>query len=379
MPSDATRSAGPSGRRLLLFRFVLVAAGLALGLLLVEGLLRLAVNLYQPDEELGWGFVPGKVGFKFARTGEFAHPVRINSHGFRDAERSHTPPEGTQRILVLGDSYAAGLQVRFGETFQQLLEGRLNAEAAEGRFEVLNLGVDGYGTAQELLLYEERAHRYGADVVVVSHFPFNDLSDNAMDTGSLQHWLAYSYGRPYFVRENGELVRRWRTGLEHWDLEGPLAPLLRSSMLYVTFHPVPGSSADRLPFRHADVYDRDFGEALQESWSVTRALLGRLEARVREEGAELVVMLVSERKAVRGERGSIGPLAETLAGDGRRVLDLEPRLARHPLRDEGPLYFEKDPHWNARGHRAVADAMESFLREHCAALGLALPPCRGGR
>lgn len=378
MPSDATRPAGPSGRRLLLFRCVLVVGGLALGLLLVEGLLRLAVNLYRPDAELGWTFAPGKVGFKFARTGEFAHPVRINGDGFRDRERSPAPPEGSQRILVLGDSYAAGLQVRFEETFQQRLEGRLNPAGSATRFEVLNAGVDGYGTAQELLLFEERAHRYGADVVVLSFFPFNDLSDNSMDAGSLQHWLAYSYGRPYFVREDGELVRRWRTGMEHWDLEGPLARLLRHSMLYVTLHPVPGGAADRLPFRHADVYARPYGEALQESWSLTRALLARLEERVRQDGAELVVALVSERKALRGERGTIRPLAETLAGDGLRVLDLEAQLEPHPLRDEGPLYFEKDPHWNARGHRAVADAMESFLREHCRELGLDLPPC-GGR
>ncbi|RPJ05168.1 MAG: hypothetical protein EHM36_08730, partial [Deltaproteobacteria bacterium] len=46
-----------------------------------------------------------------------------------------------------------GVQVDHAEVFTSLVERRLDAQSVRGRgVEVLNAGVDGYGTAQELLV-----------------------------------------------------------------------------------------------------------------------------------------------------------------------------------------------------------------------------------
>ena len=43
---------------------------------------------------------------------------------------------------------------------------------------MINFGVGGYGTAQELLTWREPASRYGADIVLLLLFPGNDLRNN---------------------------------------------------------------------------------------------------------------------------------------------------------------------------------------------------------
>ena len=71
----------------------------------------------------------------------------FNAHGFRDYERSYTKPKGTFRILVLGDSYVEALQVALENSFPALLEKKLNENSTSTKFEVLNLGQSGFGTA----------------------------------------------------------------------------------------------------------------------------------------------------------------------------------------------------------------------------------------
>lgn len=82
--------------------------------------------------------------------------IRINSKGFRDLERETTNPADVFRIAVLGDSFAKAFQVPVDNTFWAVLEREINnsrCNALGGKTaEVLNLGVSGYGTAQELVV-----------------------------------------------------------------------------------------------------------------------------------------------------------------------------------------------------------------------------------
>jgi hypothetical protein len=60
------------------------------------------------------------------------------------------------------------------------------------KVEVLNFGVSGYGTAQELITLRERVWDYSPDVVVLAFSAGNDLNDNLRA-------LSYDTMRPYFV------------------------------------------------------------------------------------------------------------------------------------------------------------------------------------
>jgi len=132
-------------------------------------------NLFQKaDGILGWRIVPD---MEFTWTGHewfarnFSNKVRINSHGFRDLQRSVDKPADTVRIALLGDSMVEALQVPLERTAGQLLEKALNSSPAAvspaRRFEVLNFGTSNYSVGQYLLLWEQVVSAYRPDYVFV--------------------------------------------------------------------------------------------------------------------------------------------------------------------------------------------------------------------
>jgi len=111
---------------------------------------------------------------------------RINSKGLRaDREYPYEKPAGVKLIVCLGDSFTAGYEVDLEDCFTRVLERELNAPGRA--VEVLDAGVSGFGTAEELLYLERELIRYQPDVVVVSFYG-NDLMDNVRsDLFGLDH------------------------------------------------------------------------------------------------------------------------------------------------------------------------------------------------
>ena len=115
----------------------------------------------------------------------------INSRGLRaDREYPYAKPPGTVRIVSLGDSFTAGYEVDYDQTFSQVIERELSRAGLE--VEVLNAGVSGYSNAEALLYLERELFRYDPDLVMLSFFG-NDLSDNIRSQ--------------LFALENGELIQ----------------------------------------------------------------------------------------------------------------------------------------------------------------------------
>jgi D-alanyl-lipoteichoic acid acyltransferase DltB (MBOAT superfamily) len=80
-----------------------------------------------------------------------------NRWGMRDRDYERSRPAGTYRIALLGQSHVAGDGVSDGQTFEWLLEDRLNAEVApvsRQRYEILNFAVGSYSIEQQLLILE---------------------------------------------------------------------------------------------------------------------------------------------------------------------------------------------------------------------------------
>lgn len=144
---------------------------------------------YRHDSTLGW--FP-REGSRKKFTGGRTVEVRHNAMGFRDAERG---AKRGPRLAVVGDSFVWGYDVeaeeRFGEKLEKLLPG----------WEVLNLGVSGYGTDQEYLLSRRWLPELRPDVVFL-FYSLNDSRDNATN------FRYGAYPKPYFVKEGGALVLR---------------------------------------------------------------------------------------------------------------------------------------------------------------------------
>lgn len=106
---------------------------------------------------------------------DFDQGWATNSNGFRDREYPRDKPAGVTRILVLGDSIVAGNGIRSAEdVFVKRLERLLNAPSGRQRYEVLNLGVGGYQTYQEVELLRVKGLAYHPDIVLVA-FCLNDF------------------------------------------------------------------------------------------------------------------------------------------------------------------------------------------------------------
>ena len=101
-------------------------------------------------------------------------PFRINSLGFRGPEIALTKPEGTFRVLVLGDSIIMGSGLSEQDTFPALLQQELADRFPGRRFEVINAGVSGYGLPEEYTVLKEDGLRLEPDLVVLG-FCLNDV------------------------------------------------------------------------------------------------------------------------------------------------------------------------------------------------------------
>lgn len=100
----------------------------------------------------------------------------INSKGLRNyKEFEYAKPEGTIRMLTIGDSYTLGFEVRQDQTYSAVLEKYLNRKGLN--CEVINCGVGGFSNAEELVFLENEGIKYNPDVIILG-FYVNDLVDN---------------------------------------------------------------------------------------------------------------------------------------------------------------------------------------------------------
>jgi hypothetical protein len=83
--------------------------------------------------------------------------LRTNRWGMRDKEYEKTPPPNTLRIALLGASSVMGWGVGDDETFESIVERRLNTERPQSyeHYEILNLAAPGYTSLQQVVVVDK--------------------------------------------------------------------------------------------------------------------------------------------------------------------------------------------------------------------------------
>jgi hypothetical protein len=385
---------------------LLLACGAAVvGLLIAEAGLRVAGFSYptfdQPDRHRGLGLRPGAAGW-WRREGEAY--VRINSEGLRDREHSRPKPGGTVRVAVLGDSFAEALQVPSEDAFWAVMERRLSAcEAFGGRnVEVINFGVSGYQTAQELVTLRRHVWDYSPDIVVLAVTTANDIRDNSAALAQYPHVPFGVYRDGALLIDDSALEKR--NGSFSFRLQqsavGSLFYLMRDHSRVIQLF-----DKARLALRNYEerkqAHDDGRGEnpaheeigvddsvyaapkdpAWEDAWRLTEGLILTMRDEVRNRGAEFFVVTLSNSIQVNPNPASRQEFMSRLGvGDlfypdrrlkslGERqqipVFNLAPVLQAYAERNGVYLHgFGDRPgkgHWNKAGHRLAGDLITQEL------------------
>jgi len=344
-------------------------------------------RFWEYDERLGTRLIPRMEGWWTQEDHEFLVPVKINSLGLRDRERTVEKPAGMSRVLLVGDSYIEALQVPVEDALGSLLESRLKANGTA--VEVVNAGVSGYGTAGELLWFREIGHRFDPDLVLLAFYPGNDVKNNSP---VLEKALVPEYGG------DGSAVRivgKKSTGARK-GLLGRSAAYTYLRKLILTRQPALASllvrvgvmkpSAIRAGDVVADVpldywvYATPPPREWVDAWRHTERNLDDFRAAVAERGSRFAVVVVTARdqidkeswQAVRATYPRMADDGWDLDGPTARVLEwckdrgvacLSLVPAFRIARDSGAerLHFTHDGHWTAAGHRLASEAVAQFI------------------
>lgn len=120
----------------------------------------------------GWGFLNGRIVSSWGIPVYFRN-LGINGVSFREKPFKTKKPEGTFRIIVLGDSFSWGVGISEDKRYSNILEKLLNSRYKFKKFEVINLSVLGFPTVEERNLLIRMKDIVQPDLIIVG-FCIND-------------------------------------------------------------------------------------------------------------------------------------------------------------------------------------------------------------
>jgi hypothetical protein len=385
---------------------LLVAVSLILSVVAAELVLRVvgrnAPQFYLADPDVGWRPRSGVSGWIAGETETF---VSMNREGYRDLEHSPTKPPNTYRIVLLGDSMTEAVEVPLDDTYWRRLALLLQGCRTDGKtVEVINFGVNGYGTAQEYLTLKDRAISYHPDLVLLAFFTGNDFTDNSLVLGRHEY-------RPYFTLQNGrlELARRpgdqpgfaWRSRwiklraqtIDNLRIVQLVRRTSRELLGAIKYRLAPKSGIEQ-PGLDNQVFLPPTAPEWIAAWDVTEALIEAIAENAHSAGAVFAMATLSNPLQVLPDpadrervAASLGVpdltypdrrLAQFAAAHSLIDVPLVEPMAAYATEHHAALHGA-DPrvpigHWNALGHRVAADHLARGLCAAGAAGELAVSP-----
>jgi hypothetical protein len=296
----------------------------------------------------------------------------FDSRGFRNlTERDRAD------IVLIGDSYVEGHYVDDRETVAVALE------ELTGRT-VVNLGQSGYGTLQELEILRRFGLALQPEMVAWFFFEGNDLYDDQEFENSV-----------IYLREHGTFETAGANKLEtdengKRDWRGRWGSFRKASFSYHAFRMlrrmghsvVPNGTPEFGWFqeetgRHHRLYFYDYAQLRftdyeQERFAVTQEALLSARRECEDRGVRLVVFFIPMKFRVYADHCTFPPhspcrewtawdLADRFA-DFCEAAEIDFVDLTRPMRAAAAtgrlLYAPEDSHWNAAGHRFVAEQIQ---------------------
>jgi lysophospholipase L1-like esterase len=274
--------------------------------------------------------------------------LQFNAEGMRDAASHPIPkPAGIFRILLVGDSFTAGMANQYDEIWPVLLERRL---AAKGRsVDVIKAGVDSYDTLSELLTMKRLVPKYRPDLILMAFLP-NDIFDNTLPEPAPHAAVAIvtELGIAFPQLQSVYFFRRM---------------LLRNDFIYTGVY--------WMTSRRQYFTEKQTSHAA-EQYSITRELLSQASGYASSEGSRFAVASIPQCFQVLAKARDIrlpGLSADIvdrrlsrLAGQrGFPWLSSLDVLAAHYRGNREDLYYREDGHFTPLGNRVFGEWLTGEL------------------
>jgi hypothetical protein len=311
----------------------------------------------EPDPLIGYRYAPD-TRLRLPRPGGGEYQIAINRDGIRsDREYSRATPPGTRRLIVLGDSMAAGQFVDNSQRFTEILERR------HADLELINLALEGSGTDQQVLLYEHVGRRFEHDAVLLMPFLQNIRRNmagarDAVDPATGRMVLR---AKPRFELIDGGLVLHppaAATGNGSVIRDTPASVGLKAAI-----NRVPGSSVWKRALYAVRPWEpfTEYANAASPEWRLMAALIQRLRQLASPRPVVIVPAFYSNYVRYRMATNFLDRFRSLEDPPALVVIDLLPHF--RALGADAVRCFQDpfDMHFSAHGHLVIADALQAEL------------------
>jgi lysophospholipase L1-like esterase len=286
-------------------------------------------------------------------------PTTINSLGFRGSEVAVPKPPGRFRVVFIGDSLTLGWGVADNETFAARLERLLHERFGNRDLDVVNLGVGGYDTRQEVTVLARNVSRLEPDLVLVGFYS-NDVPEALDDERS-----SAPGGMIPANPGNGQLLHMNPTPTGWWD-----RLLRKSRVVYVAgraFNRWRGAGewgTARLAME-IDLLEGNDSAKLDTAWNKVGLQFARLRSLADAQKFAVGVVVLPPKEQVMGRYSHPkyqSRVRDIVAPLGFQVIDPLPLMTENGKPDLFIPYDRNHP--SAEGHGLIARAIFRYLDEH---------------
>ena len=272
------------------------------------------------------------------------------------------------------------------------------AKASQINLEVYNFGVGGFGTLQQLLVYEQQGNKRKHDLVLLGFYLSNDVRNNSnfLETLANPNTIK-STVRPFLINDESKdwkisrvdydgARERFQKELDRrntllWSLSRYFVLTSKPLKIWYRYFPTSKKFPVKSPGRELKmlvkrgIYFCDEPQEYTVAWDTTRRILTRLKRRTLENQSRLVVFSVPSMKEV---KSSAEERQKGLTNDPPICYDSLPAYQRlqNLLNELGidyvnllpkfrnsknELFRISDKHWNEAGHKLAASTVLGYL------------------
>ncbi len=294
----------------------------------------------------------------------------INREGFNDINHDFEKKPGVKRIMIIGDSYTAGLDYPIDKIFTGIVQQKLN-EKFPNKYEVMNCAVPAWSIEQEYSYFIHEGTKYKPDYVLLMVAP-NDIRE------------AYTRN---MLSVHGDTVEPWIVNpmTKKEKLVWKFAAHSSFSVCMQKKHLLPASTFESMLWKYFSRSFPDFpadsawDEPLflkQWSWQQTDAgnrfkvLLYALEKECRGINAELIVSIIPTKTEFDNTLADTSKYEPGKVAHWLDTVCASKKIPYYPIFEEAQkvenkmeLYQYWEFHLDPDGHKFMGEKLAEFLEK----------------